>query len=132
CAAALAVQQVIRRDRLLERVREQGQLLNQLLHAHFGDHPQVGDIRGRGLFQAIELVADRASKQVFDPALRLHARIKQAAMDRGLMVYPMGGTVDGRLGDHVLIAPPFVIGDEELDAVVERLGAAVDAAIEQA
>ncbi|HRO58602.1 MAG TPA: aspartate aminotransferase family protein [Burkholderiaceae bacterium] len=132
CAAALAVQQVIRRDRLLERVREQGQLLSQLLHTHFGDHPHVGDIRGRGLFQAIELVSERGSKQVFDPALRLHARIKQAAMDRGLMVYPMGGTVDGRLGDHVLIAPPFVIGDEELDAVVERLGEAVDSAIGQA
>ena len=129
CAAALAVQRVIRRDRLLERVREQGRRLRDLLTARFGQHPQVGDIRGRGLFQAIELVSDRGSKQVFDPAHRLHARVKQAAMDRGLMVYPMGGTVDGRLGDHVLLAPPFVISNDELEAVVERLGEAVDASV---
>lgn len=129
CAAALAVQQVIRRDRLLERVQAQGHKLTEKLVARFGRHPHVGDIRGRGLFQAIELVADRASKQVFDPALKLHAKIKQGAMDRGLMCYPMGGTIDGRLGDHVLLAPPFIISDGELDSVVDRLGEAVDAAI---
>ena len=129
CAAALAVQQVIRRDSLLERVQAQGRKLTEKLVARFGQHPHVGDVRGRGLFQAIELVADRASKQAFDPALKLHAKIKQGAMDRGLMCYPMGGTIDGRLGDHVLLAPPFIIADDELDAVVERLGDAVDAAI---
>ena len=93
---------------------------------------RVGDIRGRGLFMAIELVADRATKRPFDPALSLHARIKAAAMARGLMVYPMGGTIDGRLGDHVLLAPPFVSTPVEIDEIVHRLGEAVDAALAQA
>jgi adenosylmethionine-8-amino-7-oxononanoate aminotransferase len=129
CAAALAVQRVIRRDDLLGNVREQGSHLARRLKERFGNHPFVGDVRGRGLFRAIELVADRTSKEPFDPALKLHARIKQAAMERGLMVYPMGGTVDGARGDHVLLAPPFIIDSATLDNVVERLGDAVDAAI---
>jgi len=129
CAASLAVQQVIRRDRLLERVQRQGEGLRQRLQAAFGLHPHVGDIRGRGLFQAIELVQDRTSKATFDPQLKLHARIKAQAMARGLMVYPMGGTIDGRRGDHVLLAPPFIISDAELDALAERLAGAVDAAL---
>ena len=129
CAAALAVQKVIERDGLLAAVRRQGAGLRVRLGAAFGQHAHVGDIRGRGLFQAIELVADRATKQSFDPALRLHARIKEEAMARGLMVYPMGGTIDGRAGDHVLIAPPFIVSDGDLDLIVERLAAAVDAAI---
>jgi adenosylmethionine-8-amino-7-oxononanoate aminotransferase len=89
----------------------------------------VGDVRGRGLFQAIELVRDRASKATFDPAHKLHARIKQEAMVRGLMVYPTGGTVDGVNGDHVLLAPPFIVDAAAVDTIVERLGDAVDAAI---
>ena len=129
CAAALAVQRVIRRDGLVQRVQQQGQGLRQRLQAAFGQHPQVGDIRGRGLFQAIELVVDRASKAPFDPALKLHARIKAAAMAEGLMVYPMGGTIDGRQGDHVLLAPPFIVSDDELDLIVQRLARAVDNAL---
>ena len=132
CAAALAVQQVIRRDRLLERVQRQGDGLRERLRATLGAHPHVGDIRGRGLFMAVELVHDRASRATFDPQLRLHARIKAQAMARGLMVYPMGGTIDGRHGDHVLIAPPFIVSDAELDAIVERLAAAIDGAIAEA
>ncbi|MBP6251404.1 MAG: aspartate aminotransferase family protein [Rubrivivax sp.] len=132
CAAALAVQQVIRRDGLLDAVQRQGRGLRERLLAAFGEHPQVGDIRGRGLFQAIELVADRGSKTPFDPALRLHARIKACAMAEGLMVYPMGGTIDGVRGDHVLLAPPFIVSDDDLDRIVERLGRAVDGAIAQA
>jgi adenosylmethionine-8-amino-7-oxononanoate aminotransferase len=132
CAAALAVQQVIRRDGLLERVRAQGAGLRQRLERAFGDHPHVGDIRGRGLFMGLELVTDRASKQTFDPALSLHARVKREAMARGLMVYPMGGTIDGRHGDHVLLAPPFIVSDDELDQLTERLAGAIDAAIAQA
>jgi adenosylmethionine-8-amino-7-oxononanoate aminotransferase len=129
CAAALAVQQVIARDHLLEAVRSLGVRLAARLHARFDAHPAVGDIRGRGLFMAIELVADRDGRRPFDPELRLHARIKAAAMAHGLMVYPMGGTIDGRLGDHVLLAPPFVSTPAEIDAIVERLGSAVDAAL---
>jgi adenosylmethionine-8-amino-7-oxononanoate aminotransferase len=129
CAAALAVQRVIRRDDLLAQVQRLGLGLRGRLEAAFGAHPHVGDIRGRGLFQAIELVADRASKQPFDPARRLNARIKAEAMARGLMVYPMGGTVDGRHGDHVLLAPPFIATEADLDAIVERLAAALTAAL---
>jgi adenosylmethionine-8-amino-7-oxononanoate aminotransferase len=129
CAAALAVQQVIERDHLLAAVKTLGARLSTLLHAAFDAHPNVGDIRGRGLFMAVELVADRASKQPFDPALRLHARIKAEAMQRGLMVYPMGGTIDGNAGDHVLIAPPFIATPAELDEIVRRLAAAIDAAL---
>lgn len=129
CAAALAVQRIIKRDGLVERVREQGERLTAALQERFGNHRAVGDIRGRGLFQAIELVKDRASKAPYDPALKVNARIKQEAMARGLMVYPMGGTVDGRIGDHVLLAPPFTVTEAQIDTIVERLGAAVDAAV---
>jgi adenosylmethionine-8-amino-7-oxononanoate aminotransferase len=130
CAAALAVQRVIHRDGLLAQVQRLG--LRERLQAVFGPHPQVGDIRGRGLFQAIELVADRPGKTPFDPALQLHVRIKAECMARGLMVYPMGGTLDGRLGDHVLLAPPFIATDDDLDVIVERLAAGVAAALESA
>jgi adenosylmethionine-8-amino-7-oxononanoate aminotransferase len=129
CAASLAVQKIIKRDGLVERARTQGVKLMAALNERFANHHAVGDIRGRGLFQAIELVKDRAAKTPFDPGLKLHARIKQEAMARGLMVYPMGGTVDGRSGDHVLLAPPFIVTDEQIATIVERLGEAVDAAV---
>jgi adenosylmethionine-8-amino-7-oxononanoate aminotransferase len=129
CAAALAVQQVIQRDSLLDQVKSRGQALQALLQDSFGDHPHVGDIRGRGLFWGLELVADRGTKQWFDPARRLHVRIKSEAMAQGLMVYPMGGTVDGRCGDHVLLAPPFITSEAELVQIVERLRVGVDRAI---
>jgi adenosylmethionine-8-amino-7-oxononanoate aminotransferase len=100
-----------------------------MLRAAMGGHPHVGDIRGRGLFWGVELVRDRADKQPFDPALRLHARIKAEAMAEGLMLYPMGGTVDGRYGDHVLLAPPFIVSDAELALIVERFAAALDRSV---
>jgi adenosylmethionine-8-amino-7-oxononanoate aminotransferase len=129
CAAALAVQEVIERDGLLARVRERGAQLRQVLQETFGSHPHVGDIRGRGLFWGVELVRDREDKAPFDPSHQLHVRIKREAMARGLMVYPMGGTVDGRYGDHVLLAPPFIAGESDLALIATRLHAAVDAAI---
>ncbi len=129
CAAALAVQRVIERDGLLAQVRRLGAGLRERLVAVFGEHPNVGEIRGRGLFQAIEIVADRAGKTPFDPGLKIHARIKAEAMARGLMVYPMGGTIDGARGDHVLLAPPFIATDGDLDLIVERLAGAVQAAV---
>lgn len=129
CAAALAVQRTVREERLLDNVQARGTQLEQALHARFRDHPHVGDIRGRGLFWGVELVADRASKLPFDPGRRLHADIKSAAMERGLMVYPMGGTIDGRAGDHVLLAPPFICDAAAIDAIVLRLGESIDAAI---
>jgi adenosylmethionine-8-amino-7-oxononanoate aminotransferase len=132
CAAALEVQRVIRDEGLLDRVRAMGALLERRLTERFGNHAHVGDIRGRGLFQAIELVADRASKAPFDPARRLHLRIKQAGFERGLACYPMGGTVDGVAGDHVVLAPPYIVTAGEIELIVERLGDAVDAALAEA
>lgn len=129
CAAALAVQRVIARDGLLARVAEAGAHLERLLQAAFAHHPQVGDVRGRGLFWGIELVQDRASKVPFAPDYKLHARIKREAFADGLMVYPMGGTIDGRNGDHIVLAPPFITSDTELELVVERLAAALDRAL---
>jgi adenosylmethionine-8-amino-7-oxononanoate aminotransferase len=131
-AAALAVQQAIEQEGLLGRVRAGGDSLRRLLQQAFGNHPHVGDIRGRGLLQAIELVQERDTKEPFDPALRLHARIKDAAMACGLIVYPMGGTIDGRRGDHVLLAPPFVSSDAELAEMVSRLKDAVERALQEA
>src|SRR5271154_479113 len=128
-AAALAVQDVIRRDRLLANVAEMGLKLERRLKERFAQHPLVGDIRGRGLFRAIELVGDRESKRPFNPALKLHARVKREAMALGLMVYPMGGTADGVEGDHVLLAPPFIVEGGQIDAIVDRLGRALDAAL---
>jgi adenosylmethionine-8-amino-7-oxononanoate aminotransferase len=125
-AAALAVQQVIQRDKLLTTVRDRGAHLRRALVERLGQHPHVGDIRGRGLFMGVELVRDRDSKAVFDPALKLHARIKAQAFANGLMVYPMGGTVDGQQGDHILIAPPFIVTDADLDDIVERLSVSID------
>jgi adenosylmethionine-8-amino-7-oxononanoate aminotransferase len=129
CAAGLAVQQTIKRDNLLANVREMGALLQRRLGERFGNHAHVGDIRGRGLFQAVELVEDRSTKAPFDPARKLHARVKKAAMARGLMVYPMGGTIDGQRGDHVLLAPPFIVTAEQIGEIVDRLGSAIDDAL---
>jgi adenosylmethionine-8-amino-7-oxononanoate aminotransferase len=129
CAAGLAVQETIRRDKLLDNVRTMGAHLRRRLSERFGNHAHVGDIRGRGLFQAIELVEDRMTRAPFDPARKLNARVKKAAMARGLMVYPMGGTIDGTRGDHVLLAPPFIVTAGQIDEIVDRLGSAVDGAL---
>ena len=126
-AAALAVQQVILRDKLLERVKRQGAGLTQRLQAAFAGHPHVGEIRGRGLFQAVELVLDPVTKAPFPAAKKVHVRLKAEAMTRGLCCYPSGGAVDGISGDHVMLAPPFIVSDSELDLIVERLKGAVDA-----
>jgi adenosylmethionine-8-amino-7-oxononanoate aminotransferase len=128
-AAGLAVQTVIRRDGLLSNVVAMGAHLQRRLDERFANHHHVGDIRGRGLFRGIELVADRGSREPFTPGLQLHARVKREAMARGLMVYPMGGTIDGAKGDHVLLAPPFIVNAAQVDLIVERLGDAVDAAV---
>ncbi|MBR0878238.1 adenosylmethionine-8-amino-7-oxononanoate aminotransferase [Bradyrhizobium japonicum] len=126
CAAALAVQDVIREDRLLDRVKERGKQLEQRLTERFGNHRHVGDIRGRGLFWAIELVADRAGRTSFDPAFKLNQKIKAEAFANGLGCYPGGGTVDGVRGDHVLLAPPYIASAAEIDLIVDKLGTAVD------
>jgi adenosylmethionine-8-amino-7-oxononanoate aminotransferase len=131
CAAALAVQQVIERDQLLSQVVKRGMSLRRMLGETFGKHHHVGDIRGRGLFMALELVHDRATKAPFLPTRKIHAKVKAEAMARGLMVYPMGGTIDGQLGDHVLIAPPFIATTGDLAEIVGRLAESIDAALRQ-
>jgi adenosylmethionine-8-amino-7-oxononanoate aminotransferase len=128
-AAALAVQKVIQRDCLLGAVTVRGAALRRMLREAFGNHPHVGDIRGRGLLIGLELVADRDSKAPFDPAQRLHAVIKDEAMARGLMVYPMGGTIDGRHGDHILLAPPFIATEAELADITSRLADALTSSL---
>ncbi|MGC3025113.1 aspartate aminotransferase family protein [Burkholderia sp. DN3021] len=129
CAAALEVQRVIAEEKLLDNVKARGEQLRASLREHYGAHPHIGDVRGRGLFVGVELVRDRDSKATFDPALKLHAAVKREAMQRGLMVYPMGGTIDGVHGDHILIAPPFICTAQQIDTIVERLSGAIDAAL---
>ncbi len=129
CAAGLAVQQTIEREGLLENVRHQGARLQGLLEERFGQHRAVGDIRGRGLFRGIELVADRETKAAFDPALKLHLAVKKAAFAEGLICYPGGGSVDGRQGDHILLAPPYIYSDAHSDELVDKLERALTGAL---
>lgn len=132
CAGALAVQRTIEQDDLLRRVRERGRALEERLRSAFAEHENVGDIRGRGLFWGIELVADRASKRPLDPALRVSSRLKAKGMREGLICYPGGGTVDGLRGDHVLLAPPYIIEETQLDELVEKLDRALNQALADA
>jgi adenosylmethionine-8-amino-7-oxononanoate aminotransferase len=125
CAGALAVQKRLHDDGLLSKVTPLGNGLEKRLRKAFADHPHVGDIRGRGLFWGIELVEDRETKKPFDPKLRMHARIKRKAMEAGLMCYPMGGAIDGVQGDHVLLAPPFILEEAQLDELVDKLAKAI-------
>jgi adenosylmethionine-8-amino-7-oxononanoate aminotransferase len=131
CAGALAVQKRLHEDGVLARVKPQGELLESKLRSALGEHPHVGDIRGRGLFRGIELVEDRATKKPFDPKLRMHARVKRKAMQAGLMCYPMGGTIDGVHGDHLLLAPPFIVEEAQLDELVDKLSSAIATLEEQ-
>ncbi|MEM1384367.1 MAG: aspartate aminotransferase family protein [Pseudomonadota bacterium] len=127
CAASLAALGEI--QRLLPRVLPIGERLQAALEAALGQHPAVGDIRGRGLFRGIELVADRETKAPFEPSFGLAGRIKDLAFADGLMVYPGTGTVDGRRGDHILLAPPFILEDAQIREITEKLGRALDGAL---
>lgn len=129
CAAALAVQREIEEKNLLDNVMKQGQALDAALKARFADNPYIGDYRGRGLFRAIEIVEDKATKDAFDPAHKINIKIKKFAMEEGMVCYPGGGTVDGVRGDHVLLAPPFIIDQSHVDEIVTKLGIAVDKAL---
>jgi adenosylmethionine-8-amino-7-oxononanoate aminotransferase len=132
CAGALAVQRRLHEDGLLARVVPLGAALERHLRSAFGAHPHVGDIRGRGLFWGLELVAERGAKRPFDPKLRVHARVKKAALQAGLMCYPMGGTLDGLQGDHILLAPPFILEEAQLDELVSKLSDALEGVLHAA
>ncbi len=129
-AAGVAVVNAMLDRQLIPRVKTQGDKLAAALQAQFGQHPHVGDIRGRGLFQGIELVADRESKTPFDPSRKIAGRIKAAAFEAGMICYPMSGTIDGQTGDHVLLAPPFIISDDQIDELVQKLSGAVETALQ--
>lgn len=128
-AAALAVVTELTTRQLPQRADVMGGKLQAALRAEFAQHPNVGDIRGKGLFRGLELVADRETKTPFDPSHGVAGKIKKAALAEGLICYPMSGTRDGRLGDHVLLAPPFIIEDTQLDELVGKLSRAISASI---
>lgn len=128
-AAALATLRVIDDENLLENVTARGASLKCKLQAALGDHAHVGDIRGRGLFIGIEFVKNRDTKEPFDPDLKIHQRVMTQAMGEGLLCYGMGGTVDGRLGNHILIAPPYTIEEPHEDEIVTKMSAAVAGAM---
>lgn len=128
-AGAGAVLRAIHDRGLLARVLDMGAVLTDALHDRFGQHPHVGDIRGRGLFRGLELVGDRETQAPFDPARKLHARVKAEAMEAGLICYPMGGTLDGQVGDHILLAPPFIITPEQIGELTDKLALAIDRAL---
>lgn len=128
-AAALAVLTKLTDGNLVQQCAQRGEKLENALFQTFGQHPHVGDIRGRGLFRGLEIVQNRETKQPFDPAQSIHSRIKKAAMNEGLICYPNGGTIDGKHGDHVLLAPAFIINDSQIQELVEKLHRAIDTAI---
>lgn len=126
CAAALAVQKIIRRDGLVRRCADMGELLGAALRRELASRRSVGDIRGRGLFWAVEFVADRATKETFDPAVGFGPRVQAAALERGVVVYPGTGTVDGQRGDHVLLAPPYTVTEHQIEVICRVLREAVE------
>lgn len=131
CAAALAVQQTIEDENLLENINRMGEALNLALHERFGEHPFIGDIRGRGLFQGLELVADRGTKEPLPHQLSVAAAIKRHGMAQGLACYPNSGTIDGLRGDHILLAPPYIIEHSHIEEMTEKLGMALDSALKE-
>ncbi|RUU87020.1 aspartate aminotransferase family protein [Mesorhizobium sp. M7A.F.Ca.MR.176.00.0.0] len=128
-AAASKVVEILTRPEMMDNVIEMGDRLRAGLDAALGQSAYIGDVRGRGLFRGVEIVVNKDTKQPFDPALKIHSKIKKEAMQRGLLCYPMGGTIDGVHGDHVLLAPPYIIQPEQIDMIVERLAAAIKAAV---
>ena len=123
-AASLATLRAIKNENLLENVVRRGKQIRAGLRDALGRHANIGDIRGRGLFIGVEFVADRETKEPFDAALKTHNKVQKAAMDNGLLCYGMGGTIDGRRGDHILIAPPYNLNESQQEEVVEKFSAA--------
>lgn len=125
CAAGVAVQKIVERDRLVERVHAMEGRLHALLSATTQDIEAVGDIRGRGFFQAIELVADRETRRPFDGERKLFMKVRQQAFANGLICYPVGGNVDGVNGDVVIIAPPYNVTEGELVEIADKTAASI-------
>ena len=121
CAASFAVLTKIINQNLPARSRKMGNMLQDALRQKFGQHPFIGDIRGRGLFIGIEFVADREQKTPFDPSNGINRRVKAATFDAGLLCYPMGGTIDGKKGDHLLLAPPLIMEAGHIEEITNKL-----------
>ncbi len=128
-AASHAVVSEIFENNLLQHVQTQGEKLQSALNETFGQHPNIGDIRGRGLFRGLEIVTDRKAKAPFDASLGTAKKIKAAAFDAGLICYPMSGTIDGKNGDHILLAPPFIMNDNQIGELVDKLKLAIDTVV---
>lgn len=126
CAAGVVVQKIILRDRLLDKVREDGRYLESRMRAALGEHPHVGDIRGRGFFWAIELVEDRGSKRPFAASLAMYQRLRDRCFLNGLICYPVGGNVDGHSGDIAIISPPYIASRPQIDEIVDILKVSLD------
>ena len=120
---------MVERDGLIQRAQVLGTLLREMLEDRFWEHPYVGDIRGRGLFLGLEFVADRTSKKPIPTEDRFDQVLKSSAMEQGLICYPMAGTIDGKNGSHVLLAPPFILSDDQIGEIVDKLALAVDLAV---
>ncbi len=129
-AGASKVFDIISSESMMEQVRAKGAQLIAALTDRFGQHPHIGDIRGRGLFLGLEFVADRETKKPFDPQKAIHKHFKAAAFEAGLICYPMGGTIDGQHGDHVLLAPPFIINDSQINECVDKIDIALKKVIQ--
>jgi adenosylmethionine-8-amino-7-oxononanoate aminotransferase len=132
CVTALAVQREIRDRDLYPNIRKAGHHLDRLLHERFADHPHVGDIRGRGLMQGIEIVADRPTKRNFAGSRQIHARLTRHALDLGLICYASGPSLESDVGDHVLLMPPYIVEPHHIEEIVDKLGQALDRALDEA
>jgi adenosylmethionine-8-amino-7-oxononanoate aminotransferase len=126
CAAALAVLKAILNRKLLSSIKSKSNQLFNCLETQLGHHPNIGDIRGRGLFIGIEIVKNIETKKPFDPNLKVAASIKHAAFEAGLICYPMSGTRDGKWGDHILLAPPFIINENQIIELVNKLSISIE------
>tara|TARA_A100001011_G_scaffold157650_1_gene166166 strand:+ start:72 stop:473 length:402 start_codon:yes stop_codon:yes gene_type:complete len=120
-AASYAVVNKIINQNMVYCCNRLGEILSDALHDSFGQHPYIGDIRGRGLFLGLEIVSDRATKKPFDPELQVARKLKMAALEAGLICYSMAGTPGGLLGDHILLAPPFIMQDSQISEITYKL-----------
>jgi len=126
CAASLAVLTKLINENMCKKVKDKGEILQKILERDLGQSQFVGDIRGRGLFRGIEIVKDRSTKEPFSKKLNVANKIKKEALNLGLICYPMQGTVDGVIGDHILIAPPFIINEDEINEISSKLKTTIE------
>ena len=126
CAASLAVLTKLIDENMCKKVKDKGEMLQKILERDLGQNQLVGDIRGRGLFRGVEIVKDRSTKEPFSRKLNIANNIKKEALNLGLICYPMQGTVDGIIGDHILIAPPFIINEDEINEISSKLKTTIE------